>query len=765
MASQFLAKNYKTMDIIEEYIKALKRRKEDYFRLEPAHSEMLDEDSDEERDSDYESELASVIDIEFESGDDSNCNRSDSQLHDTPMTRTAQHCQSSTKHPDPDPDQQQEWEVECTPRVLKKLKYKKTPEHLRKAVCTTIFHDLARGRHWHPVKTQNKKHQLFQKKVLRGKAAILWERVIQFSAKLTDVNIYDPIYTDVVRVWDIVLNERSYQQSVKSIESSWNRQRHLSDSTSEEYDLHDVESSQTTRVTHKVLASKDFEVVPPADPDPNQYKPLILHEVPHDIEVLLSFSRKFDLPIKLWPEEYKITHMNLTKPLVVLGRSGTGKTTCCLYRMVQEFLISTQSDNPPLRQLFVTKNKHLRKKFKDQFFRLITHHSLPNNAIVDSTMTKVYRLHDLHCPVFMTSEELFYMLDHSLHHDDKDLTHCCNTDLGCHSTSDTQSAIKEVNSSYFVNKIWKLIGKKNQLKKTFNPQLVWMEFMTFIKGYGESQLSKEEYCELSSRVAPNFTDPRSREEIYRLFEEYSHYCRSRKIEKLFDKCDMVLHLYHKLLKLKGFDRVKIPWLFDSLYVDEVQDFTQSEILLLLQCHKNPKCNVFLTGDTAQTVMKDVSFRFKDLKALFYNIKFLPNEAPLNYLQVNYRSHTGILDLAKSVLDIIKRYHPDSIDVVPSDKALFHGPKPKFIKQCDEDTLMRILASNVRNPSDIQFGHHQAVIVRNNNSEQDLPIKNALVFSIYESKGLEFDDVLLYNFFEDSEVSYILNYCMLIMSYY
>ena len=153
-------------------------------------------------------------------------------------------------------------------------------------------------------------------------------------------------------------------------------------------------------------------------------------------------------------------------------------------------------------------------------------------------------------------------------------------------------------------------------------------------------------------------------------------------------------------------------------------------------------------------MKDVSFRFKDLRALFHKAKFLPNEAPpLNYLQVNYRSHSGILNLVKSVLDVIKKYHPDSIEVEPSDEALFQGPKPKFIKQCDEDTLMCILASNVRNPSDIQFGHHQAIIVRRNESEEDIPIKNALIFSIYESKGLEFDDILLYNFFKESEVSY------------
>ena len=54
------------------------------------------------------------------------------------------------------------------------------------------------------------------------------------------------------------------------------------------------------------------------------------------------------------------------------------------------------------------------------------------------------------------------------------------------------------------------------------------------------------------------------------------------------------------------------WLFDGLYVDEVQDFTQCEVLLLIKSCK-PTSRLFLTGDTAQTVMHDVSFRFKDMK--------------------------------------------------------------------------------------------------------------------------------------------------------
>ena len=747
-----MARNRKMIDIVKEYVEVLKGKNEEYFRLEPAYPEAFNEDSDsDEKDSDYESELASVIDTDFElEGDDSDCSCDESQFQTDILTGT-----TPSTHPLPTKKQDSnttkyKWEVECTPRVLKKLKYKKTPEKLRKAICATIFDDLAKGRHWHQVKTGNKKHQLFKKRVPGKKqVTILWERVVQFSSKLTDTSTSGPVYTDVIRLWDIVMNEESYKQVIDAIENSWDRVRTITGS--EEHMLSDLCKSQNQlpeRISNKAANIKAFLS---ADPDPTQYKPLIVHMVPRKIsEVLSSCSQKFDLPIKLWPEEYDIVNMKSKEPIVVLGRSGTGKTTCCLYRMVQDFLKSDRN-LPPLRQLFVTKNKHLCKKFKEQFLKLIKRFPL-SHSVWEEDRIKPHHLIDLHTPVFITNDEFLYLLDHSIN--GKEVIHACDPYLGCHDTSDSHNSITEVNSSYFVSIIWKEIIKRKPFKKKLDPRLIWMEIVTFIKGYGDSQLSEEQYCDLSSRIAPNFAN--TRKEVYQIFKDYDQYCRSssKKFTKLYDKCDLVLNLYHKVVKLKEGNQTDILWLFDSLYIDEVQDFTQSEILLLLQCHADPKHNVFLTGDTAQTVMKDVSFRFKDLRVLFHETKFLPDVAPkLNILQINYRSHTGILNLAKFVIDLIERYYPDSIDTAPNDEAVFVGPKPKFIKLCDNDTLMNVLASNVRNPSDIRFGHHQAIIVRNDEREQEIPIKNALIFSVYESKGLEFDDVLLYNFFSDSEVSY------------
>lgn len=56
---------------------------------------------------------------------------------------------------------------------------------------------------------------------------------------------------------------------------------------------------------------------------------------------------------------------------------------------------------------------------------------------------------------------------------------------------------------------------------------------------------------------------------------------------------------------------------------------------------------------------------------------------------------------------------------------------------------------------------QAILVVNNESREKLPevLSTGLVLTIFEAKGLEFDDVLLYNFFKDSQVChYQLYFC-------
>ena len=757
------ADNCKAHEIVKEYIKELSNKKEEYFELESSTQQQQASESDDDNDSDLENEFVdhSLGDSsQFLSEDPSSEEATSSVIHHQAQSSDQKQADSSNNE---ESYQHQEWEVECTPYVLKLLKHKKTARYLCKAFCEAVFKDLPQGRHWHKVKTHNLKRQLFQREILHGKVIMLWERAVQYSSKLTGNNAKNPIYADVIRVWDIIMHKRSVQQRIKAIERAWSRENGINIAPKM---LRSVESSDSqgqvyARRIFKPIPSEhgskhdsdidvdNIEITPPVDPDPKLYQPLILHSVPHNIELLVSSSCKFDLPITLQPEEDEIIKIRIDKPIIILGRSGTGKTTCCLYRMVQEFLSyyehvqsSKEETDPPLRQVFVTKNKHLCKRFGNQFLKLVT-------PITTADSQKDHG--HMQYPLFLTWEEFLLWLDNSLWkiHEVKGNEKCS---LSCFGSHIAVSGTK-VTALHFASIIWKELRIQN--KHALNPLLVWMEIKSFIKGYQASgELLRDEYIKLSPRIAPNFEC--SRKEIYDIYESYKHYCEASnrlKSVQLFDDGDLVTELYQKIQCLK--QRCdSLSWLFDSLYVDEVQDFTHSEIHLLIQSCKSHSCNVFLTGDTAQTVMKDVSFRFKDLKtSLFKNDDIAVQQAPPIFeLKVNYRSHSGILNLARRVLTILEKHFPDSLDRVPSDQGMLSGPKPKFIEPCSATTLMKVLAANHRTPSDIQFGHHQAIIVRTEGKKEYVPIKNALVFSIYESKGLEFDDVLLYNFFSDCEVS-------------
>jgi superfamily I DNA/RNA helicase len=74
------------------------------------------------------------------------------------------------------------------------------------------------------------------------------------------------------------------------------------------------------------------------------------------------------------------------------------------------------------------------------------------------------------------------------------------------------------------------------------------------------------------------------------------------------------------------------------------------------------------GDTAQTIASGVGFRFQDLRALFYD-RFIEKDKtkhipPISFLTQNYRSHSGILQLGNSVLELLFDRFPESVDKIP-----------------------------------------------------------------------------------------------------
>ena len=476
----------------------------------------------------------------------------------------------------------------------------------------------------------------------------------------------------------------------------------------------------------------------------------------------------------------------------------------CADGIIEDTNKNEQGQYEHLRQLFITKNPVLCDEVKKNFQRLS--HACPAAAARVAFENEVLpdKLNDINplaFPLFVNSKEWLLFLDASLPGepffakdeeghlltpipgwgesdtylsflpmlDSDDDEFDSDDEFETERTAEAISSIKsgeaqrEITYNIFVPEIWPhMLKTLKRQDVNYHPSLVWTEIRSFIQGSVESlstssgYLSLEEYNDLGRKKAPNFCGDRNT--IYDMFLIY----RRLKIRnRYFDESDVVFNVYQRLR-----DVVIPDWAFHEIYVDETQDFTQAELFTLIRCCHSPNA-MFFTGDTAQSIMRGVAFRFKDLKTLIRTTKQalearkiknqigIPKE--MHQLTHNYRSHRGILNLAASVIDILGHYFKDSFDRLERDIGLFDGPKPVILETNNFSDLAVLLRGSQRETSAIEFGAHQVVLVATEESKKNLPdeLRHALILSIYEAKGLEFDDVLLYNFFKDSQVSVFL----------
>ena len=450
-----------------------------------------------------------------------------------------------------------------------------------------------------------------------------------------------------------------------------------------------------------------------------------------------------------------------------------------------------------LHQVFITKNYVLCDQMKKRFYNMSAAFDFLEKHMkheVTDPGNDLSKVDDCAFPLFLTARQFYILLDNSLcdgkaffkrdeegnlrvkitsldyDHEDPDIlldleqSDSENEEMEGSSSTTMQSFSKghterwtEVTALYFKEFIWPTISHQCGINsKDFDPLLVWIEIQSFIKG-SESALRKgahlslQEYKLIGNRMAPNFSS--HRDTIYKVFLKYRKYQQNQRHHNyLFDECDLVLHLYNRLK-----DVPDVPWSIHSLYIDEVQDFTQAELAIFIHCCRDPN-SMFFTGDTAQSIMRGIAFRFQDLRSSFHRIHSkIPAinvpQKPHN-LTINFRSHSGILKLAGSIIDLISEFFKDSIDHLPDDEGMFPGPTPVLLESCKIDDLALLLSTNKRESSAIEFGAHQVILVQSKEAKDNLPsiLKGAIVLTIFEAKGLEFDDVLLYNFFNDSMVS-------------
>ncbi|CAE7232048.1 unnamed protein product, partial [Rhizoctonia solani] len=493
----------------------------------------------------------------------------------------------------------------------------------------------------------------------------------------------------------------------------------------------------------------------------------------------------------------------------VLGRSGTGKTTSIVFKMIGiEKLFEQMEEVTKPRQVFVTQSRVLAQRVQEYYWSLVAGSSDASNkptklpedeeevlADLDDEDVSAFglppkysMLEDRHFPLFLTFDQLCSLLEADfglkfkrlartkadatsekrfalseiadvkidLEQDDEVVQEDIEKPTSpMAETTERMLAAKQaaVTFEVFVAAYWPHFDY--QLIKGLDPALVYSEFLGIIEGSEAALLSKsgalsrDEYTSLSHKKS-SFASQRGR--VYDLYEAYRK--RKRQLGG-YDAAERTHALVVETAKrVPGFK-------FDCLYIDEAQDNLLIDMKLLHNLSNNPH-GIFVAGDTAQTISAGSSFRFEDLKAFLWRLeerdeavqcgKRKSIHPTLFHLAVNYRSHGGIVDCASSITQLISELFPYSIDKLKKETGITDGPKPVFFSGWERGVVRFEQFLRGEAETKIDFGASQVILVRNEAARNDLRAQVGdigLILTLYESKGLEFDDVLLYNFFEDS----------------
>ncbi|PWA62544.1 uvrD-like Helicase, ATP-binding domain, P-loop containing nucleoside triphosphate hydrolase [Artemisia annua] len=504
------------------------------------------------------------------------------------------------------------------------------------------------------------------------------------------------------------------------------------------------------------------------------------YSLSHGVVSHLLSGKEVDLPMQVTDEQMDI--ILSPKSSFIIGRSGTGKTTILtmkLFQCEQKFRIASEGiyegENSRCRgakvlhQLFVTVSPKLCYTVKQNVSHLtrvdvIDSVSSIMNSSAEINLNDTDVISDIpdtfinipvkSYPLVITFHRFLMMLDGTM--GNSFFERFIEAREGSHGNRislQTFIRLREVTFDRFCSLYWPHFN--SSLTKKLDPSRVFTEIISHIKGgeCSDGKLSCENYCLLAESRSSTLTKEK-RQIVYTIYKTYE----KMKIERReFDLGDLVNDIHHRL-KNGNYEGDKM----DMVYIDEVQDLSMRQISLFKYICQNVEEGFIFAGDTAQTIVRGIDFRFQDIRSLFYK-EFLSTPisrtqgkglvAEIFQLKQNFRTHAAVLDLAQSVIEIIYHYFIHSIDKLEPEISLISGEAPVLLESgSDENPIEKIFGDTTTSGEVVGFGADQVILVRDDAAKTEICEyvgKNALVLTILECKGLEFQDVLLYNFFGTS----------------
>ena len=257
---------------------------------------------------------------------------------------------------------------------------------------------------------------------------------------------------------------------------------------------------------------------------------------------------------------------------------------------------------------------------------------------------------------------------------------------------------------------FKSFARKYSIKEV---EKYFEEFRGVITGsFEKPYLLENEYLDLG--IKNSLFTKEEKVEVYSKFKNYLEFLKS---ENLTDS---------------NIETLKLSRTYDFIVIDEVQDFTNSQISTIL---KNGK-NFILSGDSNQIIYSNF-FSWSKLKSMLFKTD---EKSQISILRENYRNSKSITEISNKLLKI-KQLRFGSIDkesnylietISKTEGEIFFWSNSKIAQELNE-----------KKKDDVTF----AVIVFDEKSKQEAMdiFQTPLVFTVQEAKGLEYKNVILYDF--------------------
>lgn len=266
------------------------------------------------------------------------------------------------------------------------------------------------------------------------------------------------------------------------------------------------------------------------------------------------------------------------------------------------------------------------------------------------------------------------------------------------------------------------ISRYTQSHKIKDAYRVFEEIKGVITGsvVNAAYLSLEEYLSLGIKQSIFSVD--DREQVYDLFIKYLSWIAEG---DYFDSNIVSFELLQKVQPK-----------YDYVVVDEVQDLTNVQLMLILKALTKPS-NFVLCGDSNQIVHPNF-FSWAQVKTLFYKLNLKANI--VRVLDINYRNTPEVTGIANQLL-MIKNTRFGSIDKESTYLVIPNSGQKGEVEYLENNSKV-----NMEMNSKTSFSTRFAVLVLRN---EDKPAarkfySTPLLFSIQEAKGLEYENIILFN---------------------